>query len=119
MKVYVLLIALSLSTPLIIFIVALIFYRFPPKNINSFCGYRTTRSMKNIETWNEANKYSAILMIKFSLLALLITTVGLILVGKSYDDIAIVTIISAILTVAFLIIVIILTEKHLKSMFGV
>ena len=28
-----------------------------PKNINSMSGYRTTRSMKNMDTWKFANDY--------------------------------------------------------------
>jgi uncharacterized membrane protein len=35
---------------------------WPPKNINSFYGYRTPRSMKNQLAWKEANSYSADLM---------------------------------------------------------
>ena len=31
----------------------------PPKTINMAFGYRTTRSMKNKETWDFAHKYMA------------------------------------------------------------
>ena len=33
--------------------------RFPPKQINSFYGYRTRKSMKNIESWNFAQSLSS------------------------------------------------------------
>ncbi len=33
--------------------------RFPPKQINSFYGYRTRKSMKNIELWNFAQSLSS------------------------------------------------------------
>lgn len=36
---------------------------FPPKKINWLYGYRTKSSMKNIERWNFAQKYSAKVMI--------------------------------------------------------
>ncbi|PVH26378.1 SdpI family protein [Sphingobacterium corticibacter] len=42
-----------------LFIVAvpLVLYFFPPKNINSFYGYRTTRSTNNIENWRFAQRH--------------------------------------------------------------
>ena len=36
---------------------------FPPKNINSIYGYRTSLSMKNQETWNISQKYGGFSMI--------------------------------------------------------
>lgn len=37
-------------------IVFLVMHFKPPKKINMFYGYRTTRSMKNERNWNYANK---------------------------------------------------------------
>ncbi|MFN7013015.1 MAG: SdpI family protein [Bacteroidia bacterium] len=36
---------------------------FPPKKINSLYGYRTSRSMKSIEAWVVANRFSSKVMI--------------------------------------------------------
>lgn len=36
-----------------------IFFKFPPKKINSFYGYRTPRSMKSQERWDFAQDYAA------------------------------------------------------------
>lgn len=48
----------------IIFLIAgFIFKILPPKKINSIYGYRTNISMKNQDTWNVAQKYSANSMI--------------------------------------------------------
>lgn len=44
---------------LFILAVPLVMYFFPPKNINAIYGYRTTRSMKNIDNWRFAQKYVA------------------------------------------------------------
>lgn len=82
---------------LISLIVVLIFKLFPPKSINSWYGYRTTRSMKNDINWEIAQKYSANLSILILGIVLIIqcilyvlyqsttltelTTVGLWLVG--------------------------------------
>jgi uncharacterized membrane protein len=32
-------------------------WKHPPKNINGIIGYRTTRSMKNMDTWKFAHEY--------------------------------------------------------------
>ncbi|QJD96508.1 SdpI family protein [Mucilaginibacter robiniae] len=48
----------------IILLAGLIQKRFPPKTINGLYGYRTASSMRNSQSWNEANRYSAQLMIK-------------------------------------------------------
>ncbi|WP_166335118.1 SdpI family protein [Sphingobacterium chungjuense] len=42
---------------LFIIAVPLLLYFFPPKNINSFYGYRTTRSTNNIENWRFSQRY--------------------------------------------------------------
>lgn len=44
---------------------------WPPKKINNLYGYRTGTSMKNQETWDEANRYSALYMIKAGAICLL------------------------------------------------
>ena len=57
---------------LLILVVAILFKLFPPRKINGFYGYRTARSMANIENWKLANNYSSNLMIVvFSLLTIL------------------------------------------------
>ncbi len=43
--------------------VALLFYLFPPKNINRFYGYRTSKSMENDENWKKANQIASKIML--------------------------------------------------------
>ena len=38
--------------------------RFPPKKINNYYGYRMPSAMKNQQTWDEANRYAGVIMIK-------------------------------------------------------
>jgi len=40
----------------ILFLVGIIMLLFPPKNINGLYGYRTVGSMKNMKSWNLAQK---------------------------------------------------------------
>lgn len=44
---------------------------YPPKKINKYYGYRTPAATKNQETWDEANRYSAGIMIKTGLILLI------------------------------------------------
>ena len=43
----------------ILTLVGFITYLYPPKKINYFYGYRTSRSMKSQESWDFAQKYSS------------------------------------------------------------
>lgn len=52
----------------VVFVVAgFITYKFPPKNINSLYGYRTSSSMENQDKWNFAQNYAAKKMLKLGL----------------------------------------------------
>jgi uncharacterized membrane protein len=56
---------------LIFILVGFIMYKFPPKNINSLNGYRTTSSMENQEKWDFAQNYSSKEMMKLGFLLLI------------------------------------------------
>lgn len=43
--------------PLIMIFAGWMMQAHPPKNINAWIGYRTKRSMKNMETWEFAHTY--------------------------------------------------------------
>ena len=53
----------TLQVGFIGFVVGLVFWRFPPKKINSVYGYRTPRSQKDIASWRFAQRFSAKLMV--------------------------------------------------------
>ena len=57
---------------LIFTVVGVVFWMYPPKKINEFYGYRTTRSRKSQEAWDFAQRYSAKLMTIFGLAALIV-----------------------------------------------
>lgn len=109
-------ILVGLICPLIILITGYLLKCFPPKDINGLNGYKTVMSRKNTETWNEANEYSTKLLIKFSWLSLLISVVSSLILGKLY--IVVEVFISILLIIISLIVLVVLTEKHLKNMFG-
>ncbi|MES2274465.1 MAG: SdpI family protein [Bacteroidota bacterium] len=62
---------------MVFLLVGFIQKKFPPKKINNLYGYRSPAAQKNQQTWDEANRYSAIRMIKtgaFLVLAGLVIT---------------------------------------------
>jgi uncharacterized membrane protein len=98
---------------MMLFIVGLLFIMFPPKNINSFYGYRTTNSTRNLDTWKVANSYSAILM---TIEGLVLAVIGL-LTTFFNDNKAIETALGVGLILSSFIILVVATEKHLNKLF--
>ena len=47
----------DLIIPILMIISGWMLWKHSPKNINGLIGYRTTRSMKNMDTWKFAHKY--------------------------------------------------------------
>lgn len=87
-------------------IVGILIKLFPPESISSVYGYRTRRSMSDQRLWDEANRYSASLII---LSGLVIAGVGLLLRSN-------LIILQLILLIAACVITFMLTEKRLKNM---
>ena len=91
-------------------VAALISLKFPPKKINSLYGYRTSRSMKNQENWDLAQRFSSQLMLKQGLIMLLLAFILAVLPVP----IEIATLISLLLLVTGVVILLVQTEKRLK-----
>jgi uncharacterized membrane protein len=60
-------------------LISVIFFYFPPKEINDLYGHRTKRSIKNKNTWNYANKKSTIMMLWVSMLTCLVQLLTIVL----------------------------------------
>lgn len=90
----------------------------PPKKINHFCGYRTRRSMKNMDTWVFAHKKCGEVWINWSKWA---ATPGLMLLltasGKTPERIESNGIFVLLIQVAILLISLIPVEKALRETF--
>lgn len=61
----------DILVPIIMIIAGRMMWKHPPEKINGIIGYRTTRSMKNIDTWNFAHAYSGRLWWKIGWIILL------------------------------------------------
>ena len=108
--------------PLIILVVGIVFWMYPPKKINEFYGYRTTRSRKSQEAWDFAQRYSAKLMTILSLAALIVAAAAHLFrnslcINSDYlmqYDICITLLLPIILVLT----PIVLTELELRKRFG-
>ena len=109
-------------SPLVLMVVGLIFWKFPPKKINGIYEYRTTRSMKSQAAWNFAQRYSSKIMIMFGIVLLALSLCARWLQGwlclntacaMAYDIGVI-----AFLPILLVIPVIVMTEMQLRKRFG-
>jgi len=93
--------------------ISLIFFYFPPKKINFIYGHRTSISMKNQDTWKEANKRSTHMMLIVSALTCIFQLIGIVFNINQETTI----LYSTVFLVAGLIIGVIMIEKKLKAIF--
>ena len=110
------------SCPLIFLVVGVVFWMYPPKKINEFYGYRTTRSRKSQEAWDFAQRYSAKLMTVLGLVALAVASIAHWLRSRlclnSEDVMLYDNGITAVLVVMLVLPPIVLTELQLRKRFG-
>ncbi|WP_397445079.1 SdpI family protein [Polaribacter sp. R77954] len=68
-----------LTTNGVLFLISVIFWKFPPKKINNIYGYRTPKAMQNQQIWDFANNTFNEAFLKYSgfsfLAALLLATI--------------------------------------------
>ena len=62
--------------PIIVLIMGLGMYFFPPKKINSFVGYRSNKSMKDQESWDYAQKMSGFISVILGFVMLISTIIA-------------------------------------------
>ncbi|MDV0446269.1 hypothetical protein MsAg5_00980 [Methanosarcinaceae archaeon Ag5] len=107
-----------MSAPFITLIVGVWLYKYPPKKVNYHIGYRTPRSKKSPEAWREGNRYSSKMLIDMSLILLGISLLLWFLWDHTEENIIRMTLIETVLLLVSMGMLILLTELHLKKMFG-
>ena len=100
-------------TGLVFALLGFLMYRFPPKKINMFYGYKTATSMKNQKQWDFAQKYSGKLMVYNGFILIVISFVSLFF--NIEEKIETFIGIGFILTCIF--IILFFTEKAIKQQF--
>lgn len=110
--------ACNLLIPVIMIAAGWMMEKHPPKTINGLYGYRTSRSMKNMDTWRFANTYSGKLWRKIGWIMLPISVVPMLFImGKGSGVIGGASCVVILLQTAVLVASIIPVEKALKRTF--
>lgn len=104
-----------LTAGVIFYIVGKIMQLYPPKWPNYYYGYRTTSSLKTKETFEEANKFSAVLMIRYSIWMMVAGIIYTIFFYEKYWYLFLGISMGAL--VASVALLIIQTESHLSKLF--
>ncbi|MEM1323951.1 MAG: SdpI family protein [Bacteroidota bacterium] len=99
---------------LIFLIAGLWQYYYPPKQINTTHGYRTSSSTKSQQRWDFAQQYSGKLMARYGLFLILLAIAMLLI---DLDEL-IHILLSIGLVFGFLILLILKTEQAIKKRFG-
>lgn len=102
--------AFLLFGPLIL-VISLITKYYPPKKINNLYGYRTKRSMMNMDTWIFANTYSTNILI---LSGLFTTLIQLLFWKMAVEDFVLIGLAAFVIGLGLSIF---LTERKLKQTF--
>lgn len=97
----------------VIFIIAgLVMWKFPPKKINDFYGYRTPASKKTQKNWDYAQEFSTKIMIGGGI-GIFVISIGLYYL-KLNDTLQL--IIGLILLILFCVFLFMIVEKALKKL---
>lgn len=109
----------NLLIPVIVIVIGRIMWKHYPKNINGLVGYRTTRSMKNSDTWKFANEYCGRFWYKMGLFMLAFSVlVSVLLLGTNDNTYSMISLIFVLFQCVVLIVSIIPVEIALKKMFN-
>lgn len=108
----------NLLIPVVVIVTGRIMWKHYPKNINGLVGYRTSRSMKNMDTWKFANEYCGRLWYKMGLFMLALSVfVSVVLLGTNDSTYSIISLIFVLVQCVVLIVSIFPVEIALKKMF--
>lgn len=108
----------DLLLPILMLVCGRLMYKRPPKKINALMGYRTSRSMKNKDTWTFAHHYSGKLWWKLGWILLVPSALfHLPLYGKPDDTIGLFCLLLVTVQLIVLIGSVVLTERALKRTF--
>ena len=109
----------DLIVPIVMVVAGRIMWKHCPKDINVLLGYRTTRSMVNMDTWRFAHSYCGRLWWRVGLIMLVLSALAHIPFYQSSEAV-IGTFASALclIQVAILVVSVFPTERALKKTFN-
>lgn len=108
----------DMIVPITMIIAGIAMWKHPPKDINGMIGYRTRRSMKNIDTWRFAHEYCGRTWWKVGWIVLIISALAHLPYYNDTDHvIGILCAVICTMQCAVLIASVIPTENALKNTF--
>lgn len=108
----------DLLIPILMIISGRVMWKHPPQKINGIIGYRTTRSMKNTDTWKYAHDYCGRLWWKLGFMLLIPSAIiHFPFYNRSENEIGIIGAILCTIQCVVLILPIFFTEQALKRTF--
>ncbi|MCI9139799.1 MAG: SdpI family protein [Lachnospiraceae bacterium] len=108
----------DLVIPILMIFTGRMMWKHTPKNINGIIGYRTRRSMKNMDTWKFAHHFCGKLWYKIGWIMFVLSIIlHLSFYGHSTKVIGIFGVVISTIQVIILIVPIFLTECVLKKNF--
>lgn len=108
----------NMLIPLLMIISGYLMYKHTPKKINGVYGYRTSRSMKNMDTWKFAHDYCGRIWAKAGIVLLIPTIlVQLPFIHSSDGVVGVVTLLIMTVQLVVLLVPIYFVEKALKETF--
>ena len=109
----------NLVVPIIFIVIGRMMWKHCPKDINGIIGYRTKRSMKNMDTWKFAHEHCGRLWWKLGWIILILSVLAQIPVYNSSEHV--IGIVEAIICYVQCIVLVVAsifpTEKALKKTF--
>jgi uncharacterized membrane protein len=106
---------------LLFMLIGLVQKNFPPKKINNYYGYRMPSAMKNQQTWDEANCYSAIMALKIGawmfVIGLMLTVLAHIITFPANAKFLFTYLVLLVSSMGSVLILITATENHLDRTF--
>ena len=110
--------AMVLLTPVVMLLFGRRFQKKPPKTINSLYGYRTTRSMKNQDTWDFAHRTCGKLWFKLGLALLPVSLLAMLTVlGRGTTPVGMACFVVVMIQMAVLVGSLFPVERALKKTF--
>ena len=104
--------------PITMIAIGLVYRKRFPKDINKLHGYRTTRSMKNQETWNFAQRaFAKVALIEGTIILVVSMVVVSISISKGQDRFNLISTVLAFIQIGMILFVIYFVEKALKKNF--
>ena len=108
----------TLLTPISLIIFGYLMWKKTPQEINYTYGYRTKKSMKNIDTWKYANKLCGKIMFVMGLIITIPTTIiGVLYYGKELEIFSIAVLIIVGIQLILMLLMIPFVEYSLNKKF--